>query len=942
MSVAPADSSSWDLISPYLDRVLELEAREREQWLAELTITQPQVAGAVRAFLAECESLDAKGFLDASPLSLARLEFLVPALEEALRQRTGVESADWLRNLPDFEQASTAGRLAGVAEGAVLGAYRLIREIGHGGMSSVWLAERCDGQLKREVALKLPYEGPPRAHLAERLQRERDILATLTHPNIATLYDAGVTPAGQPYLALEYVQGTTLRAYCDAARLSIRERLKVFQQVLSAVEFAHEHLVLHRDLKPSNILVTEHGRVVLLDFGIAKLLSRDVDHEAPLTEMAGRVLTPDYASPEHIAGRVLGTPSDIYSLGVVLCELLAGSRPFGSQHESRQAFEEKILKQDPPKPSQLALTEEIATARGTTPRKLMQILKGDLDTIVLKALKKEPAERYRSVATFEQDIVNYLGHLPVSARPDSAWYRIRRFASRHKLQVAAAGVTLLAIVGGAAISIWQAREAARERDRAFALASRNEALNDFSDTLITEAAEAEKPVTVSEMLTRSEELALADTSGTPENRAAVLDMIALRYASVGDTGKSAKLLERALALVRESHDVELRSTIVCDHASIVAQVGETDLATREITGELGKLDPDSRTAAVCLLYLSYIAYDSGDATAHLRYALQALKGFRAAPRTIAAEEGVFLAGVADAYLDSGNTREADRYFQLALRKFTDTGRGLSREAMILRSNWAHLDSSAGAPKRALDLYDQIMSGAKEPYSNSLLPASSLSSRARVLELIGRFDQARVDYERCQQQASEQRDVQKETLCLVGLASIAVESRDPIAAANYLKQSEKPAKALPADSVAVKRQAWVQGRLSLAQGDIQAARAHFDRALVKGSKNVGTIEATLGKAEVELLSGNVVAAIANAQTALDIATTLQGGIPHSNRAGLSWLMLGRALKEKGDDVQARKAFEAAVTQLSNTVDANHPALMQARQLLASAKEPDLPK
>jgi serine/threonine protein kinase len=248
MGLAPPESGQWQRIAPYLDQALDLPPAERERWLTTLAQEHPDIADAVRKLLEEHAELQQRGFLAAPVVD--------PVRRALLRQAAAV--------------------------GEQVGSYRLIREIGRGGMSSVWLAQRGDGQLQREVAMKLPFLGPRQAEFVERFRRERDILATLTHPHIARLYDAGVTAAGQPYLVMEHVDGKALTAYCDDARLSIRERLQLFQQVLAAVEFAHSQLVLHRDLKPSNILVTSHARVVLLDFGIAKLLSPDATRAARL------------------------------------------------------------------------------------------------------------------------------------------------------------------------------------------------------------------------------------------------------------------------------------------------------------------------------------------------------------------------------------------------------------------------------------------------------------------------------------------------------------------------------------------------------------------------------------------------------------------------------------------------------------------------------------
>jgi serine/threonine protein kinase len=258
--------------------------------------------------------------------------------------------------------------------GKKFGPYRVISLLGHGGMGSVWLAERVDGLFTRRVALKLVHPALMDRVMTERLGREREILASLDHPKIARLFDAGFAEDGQPYLALEYIAGTPLTTYCDERRLSIAVRLELLRQVLSAVQYAHANLVIHRDLKPSNILVTEDGRAHLLDFGIAKLLTTGVAKETELTQLGGRALTPDYAAPEQIAGAPVTTAADVYALGVMLYELLTGQRPYRPKRDSRGALEEAIMQDDPVAPSRVTPSEATATARDTTARKLVSAM----------------------------------------------------------------------------------------------------------------------------------------------------------------------------------------------------------------------------------------------------------------------------------------------------------------------------------------------------------------------------------------------------------------------------------------------------------------------------------------------------------------------------------------------------------------------------------------
>jgi WD40 repeat protein/tRNA A-37 threonylcarbamoyl transferase component Bud32 len=360
---------------------------------------------------------------------------------------------------------------SGLQPGARVGPYELIRLLGAGGMAEVWLALRADGAFKREVALKLPRLTWMRKDLEQRFTRERDILASLEHPNIAHLYDAGVDPQGLPYFALEYVVGTPITLYCDDQRLCIRERLALFGQVLSAVQYAHANLVIHRDLKPANILVTAQGQVKLLDFGIAKLLSEGEARETELTRLSGRALTPDYAAPEQIAGAPITTATDVYALGVMLYELLTGQRPYILKRDSRGALEEAILQAEPTVPSR-AVHSEAAPARGTSIKKLAREIKGDLDTVVFKALKKHASERYASAATFAEDIQRFLRGEVVLAQRDTLAYRVVKFTRRHWIAIGVASLLVLTLTGGLIATAYEANIASAQRDAALQAQSR--------------------------------------------------------------------------------------------------------------------------------------------------------------------------------------------------------------------------------------------------------------------------------------------------------------------------------------------------------------------------------------------------------------------------------------------------------------------------------------
>ena len=425
LPATPPSREDWVQVFALLDVALELAPAARAPWLAALPPEQARLA---------------------------------PLLQSLLQTHEQSEQGD----SDPFLQTPAAFVLAGPVQ-ALVGPYRLLREIGQGGMATVWLAERADGLLDRQVALKLPHLSWNNSTLADRMARERSILASLTHPHIARLYDAGITPGGRPYLALEYVDGVSIDAYAAAQNLTVPARVRLILQVAQAVAHAHARLVVHRDLKPSNILVDAQGQAHLLDFGIARLLDPTADSaggtaaSAATTLAVGRVLTPDYASPEQIRGEAIGTASDVYSLGVVAYELLAGIKPYHLQRQGAEGLEAAVA----------ALRIPLASSAAREPG-VRRALQGDLDAILNRALKQSVAERYPSVEAFAQDLERHLAHVPVQARPDTLAYRLRRLWQRQRLLLSGACALLLVLAAGLGSTLWQARLARAEGERAVA------------------------------------------------------------------------------------------------------------------------------------------------------------------------------------------------------------------------------------------------------------------------------------------------------------------------------------------------------------------------------------------------------------------------------------------------------------------------------------------
>jgi len=539
----PESDESWAQLNRMLDAVLSLPPEQRSAWLDTLP---PEHAA------------------------------LGPRLRSLLARSAQVETDDFLGTLPPISVSSEAATALGPSTGRAgdtIGPYRLDRELGRGGMGSVWLAERVDGLIDRPVALKLPHAIANFLGLAERMARERTILAALNHPHIARLYDAGLTDDGQPYLALEYVEGQPFDVYGKS--LDLHGRLRLFLQVANAVAYAHGKLIIHRDLKPANILVTPDGYVRLLDFGIAKLLDNDAARDGALTEFGARALTPEYASPEQIRGEPLTVSSDVYSLGVLLYELLTGRLPY--PRKSRPELEHAILNTEPQRPSDVA----------------GRALRGDLDTIAIKALKKQPEERYATANALADDVLRYLEGRPVLARPDSTRYRLMKFVGRHKIGVASAAAVLIAILAGAGVSIWQARVAIAEKEHA-------QAVERFVVSIFQEAdpyRQAGRPLTAAELLRHAERDISARFADRSALRISLLGLVGTGLMNLDELPAAESSVQQAVSdavlLYGQEHTETLRARVLLaevhaaqrDNDSLRKELPTLETAAREVVAQ---------------------------------------------------------------------------------------------------------------------------------------------------------------------------------------------------------------------------------------------------------------------------------------------------------------------------------------------------------------------
>jgi serine/threonine-protein kinase len=582
---------------------------------------------------------------------------LKPRLRALLARAAEVESRDFLGSLPAFDAADitegTGGTFSGEAAGERVGPYQLQRQLGAGGMGTVWLATRADGLFERSIALKLPHRGMFGAGLAERMARERGILAGLDHPNIARLYDAGLTAEGQPYLALEYVEGVAIDEYCRRNSCDLHQRLILFLEVADAVASAHARLVVHRDLKPANILVGKDGHARLLDFGIAKLLDAPSAAEAPLTQLSVHAMTPDYASPEQILGVPVTIASDVYSLGVVLYELLTGEGPYRLRRDTRGALEDAILQSVPRRPSEI-------------PAPQARALRGDLDTIVLKALHKTPGERYATVNAFADDLRRLLAGRPVIARPDSAWYRTSRFVRRNRLAVAAAGGVVLALIAAAVIAsvgLIQAR-AAERRARADAEITRQ--VSQFMVDLfnVSDPGEARgNTITAREILDKASTRVTTSLTTAPRVRAELLATIADVYAKLGLYSQALALGQSALELLRKESagSAELAASLdqVGEIMSLLRRGKEGEPLHRQALALRRGFEPvDHAAVAKTLQHLAISHYIEGDFSAAMPLLLESREELRQVAEPSLEQLGELLKYTANLHQEKGELEKA--------------------------------------------------------------------------------------------------------------------------------------------------------------------------------------------------------------------------------------------------------------------------------------------
>jgi eukaryotic-like serine/threonine-protein kinase len=911
--MSTVSSDQWPVLSAYLEEALSLTDEARSAWLSATRTRNP---------------------------------LLADQLEKLLEEHRIVESAKFLHSAP---VGTIMDRLT--VAGQTLGVYTLLSQTGEGGMSTVWLAERNDGRFERRVAVKFLNIALIGREGEDRFRREGKILGLLVHPHIAELVDAGVSEAGQPYLVLEHVEGDHIDSYCDDRKLDIHARLRLFLDVLEAVAKAHSNLIVHRDLKPSNILVRIDGEVKLLDFGIAKLLEDEGGDLTQITVAGVGLMTPKYAAPEQMKGETVTTATDIFALGTLLYVLLTGCHPCSQDARTPAELITTIIDTEPPRASDVASAtwaktepaEARAAHRSATPEKLRRQLRGDLDTILAKALKKSPAERYASVTAFADDIRRHLRNEPISARPETLSYRAIKFVRRNLTVVALVTLALFATVAGLIGTLMQARTARLERDFALRQLKRSAALNDFHNFLLSDAAPSGKPFTVHALLDRAEQIVARQHATDDPNRVELMVNIGEQDYIQDEAESSRRILEEAYKLSQGLSDVSVRARAACALASSVARDADITRAENLLQEGLRELPKSPQFALEridCLQNGAQIALVSNDVQKYLDRTLEAQRVLRESPfdsDSLEMDRWVDLAG---AYSRAGQGNEALSAYEHADVLLSWLGRDNTTTAAVLFQNWALGLDQMGRPLEAEAKFRRAIAIERAGETEDAVSPITLINYAKTLRELGRLTEAKDYAERASSKAQRVNHQIAVNISLMERARIYTALHDHPRASAALAEAESRLKqALPPGHYAFAILASEQALNALDEGDLSSAlkfanqAVSIDEAAIKaGGDSLSNMPSLLlRRSTIELAAGRLEESLADANRA---RTQLQKGAQpetYSSYIGHAYLSIGRALKAQGKLDEAHSAFAAAKANLQKTVGPNHPDTQAASHL-----------
>ena len=873
-----AVSELWRRVSSYLDHALGLDTSGVAQWLATLDNANPELAAELRELLSLHAANCASGFMERSLLG------------------------------PE------------VLIGQRIGPYAIEELLGRGGMGSVWLGRRSDGKFEGLAAIKLLERWGLGPESVEQVRHEASLLARLSHPHIARLFDAGVREDGQPYLILEYIEGLHIDRYCSERKLAPKERLRLFCDVLDAVAHAHSQLVVHRDLKPSNVLVTAEGIVKLLDFGVAVIQPQELQRLQNALLFDPQGLTPAYAAPEQIRGEPVSTAADVYSLGVLLHVLVTGVHPRAAIGPAAMQLECKTLAV----PASQRFGDAAERRR----------VRGDLDAIIAHALEDDPARRYASAAAFAADIRAYLGNRPVRARPATRTYEAQKFVQRHRAATLASLFAVAVLIGASVVTTLQTLDARRQRDFAFTQLGRAGAINDFKGYIMN----ADPAGT---LLARAEHV-LEREHLIDANRVALLASVGWEYAAQGYQEKGLRLLTEAYRLSRQVADPSVRAQAACNLANALAYESPTPRSSQLIEEALRELPQGPEFAldrSACLAHGREVAYLMGDAQLALQRAQAAIQALKQVPFAHDVADLYLSQHLASALSNTGRYREAIAAYADGWTRMVALGRDDTAGAGILLNNWAVALDSAGRPLDAEPLIRRSMeikaaSSEKEPFGFAGL-AQILIELGRPQEAIGyaeRACRAAMEVNNPRALAQSQEKLSRAYRMLHDLpraAQLLDEAEAGLHAA--LPAGHRLLGVLAADRALLARE-W--GEPGVALTLIDHAIQICGQAAQRGLAGAQDLPDLLGdRAMIEIDAGAYPAAEVDARRALKLLDAPPD--QYSSYGGRAHLALARVLSAQGKTAEARQQAQEAARQLEKAVGPGHPDTRAAREMSGAA-------
>ncbi len=830
-----------------------------------------------------------------------------------------------------------------------IGPWNLVRLIGRGGMGAVYLVERSDGQYEQQAALKLLPMGLGNSAARQAFLAERQILARLSHRNIARLLDGGVTTDGTPYFVMDYVEGLPIDDYCDQQRLDVRARLELVLDVCEAVDYAHRNMVIHRDLKPGNVLVDVDGQVRLLDFGIAKLQDLD-EGTAEVTQLARRPMTPGYASPEMLDGEPVDVAADVYSLGAMTYRLLTGHLPFDVRDLPISRLGERLRSEDPRPASRTATSSDeadrIAASRQSRPARLAATLRGDIDLILATALANDRDQRYASVDRFAADLRRHLDGLPIAARPPSMQYRLGKFVRRHQGGVAVALLTLTALVASTVITAWQMVEAKRQRDIAVQQQQRIQASNEFYGLLMEEIGD--ERLTSVELLDRGRTLLERQYGTNDAFIGPLLYEVSRRYSVLGERDTQLELLLQSEELAREYGDRDLLAAVLCQLRSAYRVRDPERAATYASEGE--RVYSTLRTPSVdaihaCLRMRARDADQQGDVDNALAHLFEARALLDANPSTATHLKGTLLNDIAHMYYRTGRPDESVRYLDETLTLLDSTGRGSTVGYLRVASNKAVVLQNLGRFPEARSAFEDLVARLRASDYQQRGAGSLLDAYGSLLAAVGDMQAAEAAHREGLEASLRAGDEANAASNYLGLSRVqlADQSFDEALA------SVDSAAALLEGSELVERTLSRTTRVLRAK--ILRSMGRTDEALVAinslltelGYPEVGPEEAILS-AIIEAAA--VHQALDNLGEAEALTTDLirrlrarsPDGAAESVHVGRAFVHRAEIRIEAGDKAPALDDLQTALPILERTLGEDHKETIAARELLETGELP----